>query len=50
MFPSMGIKFSDRNYRKLLLTEHSYLHYSVKGNKITLLTIKDTRQNTNTKI
>ena len=49
MFPSMGMKFSDRNYRKLLITEHSYLHYRIKGNNIILLTIKDTRQNTNTK-
>lgn len=45
----MGMKFSDRNYQKLLITEHSFLHYRIKGNNIILLTIKDTRQNTNTK-
>lgn len=45
LFPNMGMKFSNRNYRKLLLTEHSYLHYRIKDDKIVLLTIKDTRQN-----
>lgn len=44
LFPSMGIKFSNRNYRKLLLTEHSYLHYRIKDDRIVLMTIRDTRQ------
>lgn len=46
MFPNMGIKFSNRDYRKLLLTEHSYLQYRIKDDRIILMTIRDTRQDT----
>jgi plasmid stabilization system protein ParE len=43
-FPKIGIKFTNRDYRKLLITEHFYLHYRIEENRIILLTIKDTRQ------
>ena len=34
-----------KNVRSILLTEHNRLYYEVGKNKITLLTIIDTRQN-----
>lgn len=44
LFPEMGPKsWKGRNVRTLLLTKHNRLYYMLKGDKILLVTIYDTR-------
>lgn len=44
-FPLSGSESNIKNYRKKLITKHSYLLYRVKENRIEILSILDTRQN-----
>ncbi|MBS1493991.1 MAG: type II toxin-antitoxin system RelE/ParE family toxin [Bacteroidetes bacterium] len=46
-FPLSGTASGKKHFRKKLITKHSYLVYKVFENRIEILFIKDTRQNTN---
>lgn len=48
-FPLSGIASDKKHFRKKLITKHSYLVYKVMENRVQILFITDTRQNTNTK-
>ena len=48
IMPNLGVKSEKRKTtRRILITKHNYLIYSVLGDEITLLNIFDNRQNPN---